>query len=464
MILDAAQYGSAPVRELLIEAAKGRVGVDRRWLRAIVDRRQEAVPALIEFGLHPPEDARLELDEDIIALLRHLKAPEAVGFYVEMARRFIEEVPDDLVLALEDCGAAAVEPLLKLLAEVEPEDRLEAGFLLASLRVHDERVLNALLGMLEVDLHDGAMALGLYGDESARPALEAKLAANPGNRDLEFALNELGRSVGEDPKEPFDLWELYPETADPHWDVLPEDERAALLDSPDPAIRKSAADTFYHEEKEDATVKRILEHARTDPDPAVRGACWESLDIEFENDVILAAATERLRNPETPAAELGGVCVAFAFLALNDEAPKEFVPAILRLYDMPGGRAKALEAMWRSLDPEFAVYFPKHLEDSDVAVRKQAIRGIGYTMQRGELGRLRSYFEDADVREDALHAYAMTLPGEPTAAKMRSLLNRVDKDAGGLDEAEAEVVQMALDERMRLAGKSAVFFRDEDEE
>jgi hypothetical protein len=85
-------------------------------------------------------------------------------------------------------------------------------------------------------------------------------------------------------------------------------------------------------------------------------------------------------------------------------------------------------------------------------------------MQRGELGRLRSYFEDADVREDALHAYAMTLPGEPTAAKMRSLLNRVDKDAGGLDEAEGEIVQMALDERMRLAGKSAVFFRDEDEE
>ncbi len=52
--------------------------------------------------------------------------------------------------------------------------------------------------------------------------------------------------------------------------------------------------------------------------------------------------------------------------------------AITDLYAIPGGSAKALEAMWRSLHPSFRDYFAAHLDDDDLEVRRAALWGVGY--------------------------------------------------------------------------------------
>ena len=94
---------------------------------------------------------------------------------------------------------AAVDPLLKLYEELGEEQGADVAFLLAGLRIHDERVLAMLLDRLEYDAADGAFALGLYGDPAARPALEKMLAEIPAEdaelrQELTRALEQAGRA------------------------------------------------------------------------------------------------------------------------------------------------------------------------------------------------------------------------------------------------------------------------------
>jgi hypothetical protein len=132
------------------------------------------------------------------------------------------------------------------------------------------------------------------------------------------------------------------------------------------------------------------------------------------------------------------------------------------LYGIPEARAKALEAMWRSLDRSYADYFVRHLDDPDSEVQRMAIRGVGYCQVRGEVNHLKEFFDDEDVREDALFAYAMAAPADPTPSRMRSLFNKIDAEAS-LNDEERELVALALDERMMLAGKDRIFFQEEDD-
>jgi len=113
--------------------------------------------------------------------------------------------------------------------------------------------------------------------------------------------------------------------------------------------------------------------------------------------------------------------------------------------------------MWRSLDPEFGPFFPAHLDDDDVDLRRVALRGVGVNAMTSELGRVRALLQDEDVREDALFAYALAAPGKDSPAFLRSVLNKIAKEAGGLSEEEDEIVRLALDERLRAAGKPPAF-------
>ena len=132
------------------------------------------------------------------------------------------------------------------------------------------------------------------------------------------------------------------------------------------------------------------------------------------------------------------------------------------LYNTPQGRAKALEAMWRSLHPSFREYFANHLDDSDLEVRRGAVWGIGYYGLKGELDRLRELFDDEALRSDALFAYALAVPAEISRGRMKGLLSRIEKEAYGLSEIEEELVKVALDERLMLAGKEAFFSQERD--
>ena len=134
-------------------------------------------------------------------------------------------------------------------------------------------------------------------------------------------------------------------------------------------------------------------------------------------------------------------------------------------YEDPATRAAAMSAMWNSLDKSFAKYFPKHLDDPDIDVRKQAISGVGYLGISDAAERLRTFFSDEDLRANAIFAYALAIRAEVSPGRVRGLFARIEKAVGALSEAETELVQVALDERLMLNGHKPVFRpQDEDED
>ena len=169
--------------------------------------------------------------------------------------------------------------------------------------------------------------------------------------------------------------------------------------------------------------------------------------------------------------ERGGAAVGLYAVADKDDVSS----ALQALYEEDGAppeksvvaRAKALEAMWRSLWTPFARFFPQHLEDPSKEILRQAIRGAGYFQLTRHTDKIASYFDREDdledLREDALFAYALAMPGETTRGRVRGMLRKIDTIAH-LSSSEAELVMFALDERLRLAGLDPVFAADAAEE
>jgi hypothetical protein len=139
------------------------------------------------------------------------------------------------------------------------------------------------------------------------------------------------------------------------------------------------------------------------------------------------------------------------------------VRAIEVLYDDPKGRAKSLKAMARSIDRRFAIYPPKHLEDPDPEIKRQAIWGVGYLGLSADAPRLEDFFDDNEFRSDALFAYALSIPGDTSRCRVHALLNKIDEVAGGFRVDEEVLVKIALDQRLMLHGFKPVFFPDESE-
>jgi HEAT repeat protein len=223
-------------------------------------------------------------------------------------------------------------------------------------------------------------------------------------------------------------------------------------------VRAAAAASFFNRELTDSQRKKLLQLAREDSSVTVRARAWEALMLSAENMEVVEAMLSALRRSDLSLEERGGLVVG-----LTSEADRNEVrQSILSLYEQPGGRAKALEAMWRSFHPSFRDHFAKHLDDTDIEVRRSAIWGVGYFGIRTELDRLRRFLDDEELRSDALFAYAMALPADVSRGRMKGLLARIEKDARGLSEAEEELVKTALDERLLLAGKEPVFLEQED--
>jgi hypothetical protein len=173
--------------------------------------------------------------------------------------------------------------------------------------------------------------------------------------------------------------------------------------------------------------------------------------------------TAVLNDESRPAEERGGAAVGLYAVADQDDARR----GIEALYHMGGpSRAKALEAMWRSLWQPYAKFFPEHLKDTDPKIVREALRGAGYFELTRYADQIATYF-DADqpfdhLREDALFAYALAMPGETTRGRVRGMLRKLDSITP-LTEYETELVQFALDERLRLHGLQPVFSADEEE-
>jgi hypothetical protein len=468
VILDPDKLLEASPAEVLAAASKGQLGLDHRFLHALLDRPEEAFRAVLEFSRHNLEEDTVDLSPDLILLFRHWKRPEGLEFILRYIEEDPTDIPDEAIEALVAIGAPALEPLLKLYAGLEEQDSAEIAFILANLGVRDPRILQLLLDRIEFDLSDTALLLGSYGDPAGREALTAqlgKLSESDGQlrkeieealRDIEDA-NELKSPASKSQEQ--DIWAIYPEKADLPLELLPRDERLSLLDSAAPAeVRAAAASSFFNLDLSDDELAALLNTATSDSNDAVRARSWEALMNSTENAKVIEAMLKALRNPALSNEERGGLTVGLA----PETDRNEVREAINKLYAEPNGRAKALEAMWRSLHPSFRNNFAQHLGDSDIEVRRSAVWGVGYYGLKTELDKLRLLFDDEDLRSDALFAYALAMPGETSRGRVKGLLERLKKDARGLSDVEETLVKAALDERLMLAGKEPVFSAEED--
>ncbi len=465
MFLDPDKLNEYTPAEVLEAAARGHLGVDHRFLHAFLDRPAEALPALLAFAERDRSADPVDLAPELIDIFRFWKTPDAIPFFIRYIREDPLHLPDELTEALVEIGQPALEPLLALYQELDESETSEIAFILVHLPTRDERILKLLIDRLEYDLSDSAFLLGAYGDPAAKSALEAALAGVAGSdtrltRDVLAEIAELGRQARktEPPAVEFDIWEAYPEKADVPVELLDPDTRSELLNHPVAQLRAAAAASFFNQEVRTKERKKLLDLAQHDESATVRARSWEALMGETENTEIVEAMLAALRRAEMGIEERGGLLVGLA----SEADRKEVRDAIFELYQQPPGRAKAMEAMWRSMLPVFRDQFAKHLADADLEVRRAAIWGVGYHGVRSELDRLRKFFDDEELRADALFAYTLALPAELSRGRVKGLLARIEKDARGLSEAEEELVKAALDERLMLAGKEPVFLLQED--
>jgi HEAT repeat protein len=450
---------------LLQEAAQGRIGFDHRLLHALVDDPDKTVPDLVRFGVEEHEDAPVVLDEQLLDIFRHLRRPEAIPFYVEYIRRDPSTLPDFLVDAVYPVRQQALEPLLELYQTLEEDEASELAFLLASFRIYDQRILDLLLERLEYDAGDGALCLGLYGDPAAKSALEQLLETLTEEdahlrQDITDSIQQLGRPIQEEVFGPYDIWADYPPKAGPELDAVTEQERLALLESPDAEYRVAAVAGYVNRDLDEGTRPKILERARTDEDPAVRAKAWHALgSTNDEDEALREEMVRRLMDESAPLEERAGLLLGLARDAGNEPVRRYAI----EFYEKPETRVQAMEAMRNSFDRTFSEYFPKHLDDSDIEVKREAIYGVGYLGITAQAEELRNFFEDDEFRSDALFAYALSVRAEVSRGRIKALFRKIEDAAFGLSEEEIEIVQLALDERLMLHGHKPVFHGDTEE-
>jgi len=460
------QYAAASAYDLLKAAARGLIGFDHRLLHVLVDEPRRTLPDILRFALEDRWEDRIDLEEELIGIFGHLKTAEALPFYLSSVRRDpAGEASEELMAAFREIGEPAIGPLVDLYEEVGEEAGGEIAYMLSSFRHRDERILRVLEGRLDQDPLDGLMLIGLHGDPAARPRIEKLVAsldptdrsASLLRREAQYALEHFSAPEPEPFPEPGAIWDRYPENSGPALEILDDGERAALLENPSEEYRAAAADYFFAKDLSRPLRDRLLHLAQTDPSTTVRAACWRALGGALDEKGIRDALVAKLTEETAPLQERSGALVGLAF---ETDQPA-VVAQLLLFYENPNSRARALETMWRSLNRRFAGFFPRHLDDADPDVRRQAIWGVGYLGIGGEADRLGKFFDDEEFRADALFAYALSVPAEVSRGRARGLLRRINETSGGLTPEELDLVKVALDERLALHGLDPVFDGDD---
>ena len=459
MILSPEGYPGASVLELLVEAERGYVPLDQRFVRTLVERGDSIFADFILFLKEPHEDPRVDVDDFTLDVARQLHTPAALPFLAEWARVYEFDFPDGLTEAFVELGEASVETLLALCDESGAAP--DVVFTMAGLGVQHPRILETLLKLMDTDPAEGSLALSLYGDPAGRPALEKAIATVSDERlrqDIERALVELDDLDTTHP-EPFDIWPNYLEEDTPFFAVFETPELLEFLASPVPEYRLRAVKMLTFEEPPPEIASRVLEVAVSDPDGGVRATAWECLEGIEEPEEIQKAVRARLADTAAPIEERAGAMVALAPEARDDGA---LYRLILEFYERPETRERAVKAMWHSGERRFESLIPRALGDPDLGVRRQAVTAAGMFGMVGLLGRLEALFEDEDLRDAALYSYALAAPGDVTPARMRKLFARIEDLAGGLSEEEGTIVGKALDDRLEAHEQPPVFHTEED--
>ena len=458
MILSADQYPATTTEELLTSAQMGIVPFDQRLVKVLIDRAPDSIPAILNTAMDPKSEPRLDLSCDFFHILRHLRTPAAIPYFIQMLHNEDDQDPDEIYEALGELGSDAIEPLIELYRKKGPKDGGNAAFLLASLRKPDDRIRTILTDRLSIDPWDTALCLSLYGDPATKPAIEETLAKlNPlkdaeAIKELKLALTEIDVTVPPEPHADYDSLPLFSEQSEPVFEVMELKEILAFLESPDPLYRQHAVEQLGNEDLGTEQDERILGVATKDPAIEVRLAAWEALGTSPGKEVrqaIRAKAKDEAADPRERAAAL----VAATINEYNPEIHK----LAEQLYEIPASRALALKAMWQTLKPGFNDYFPRHLDDADPTIRRQAIWGVGYLGLGAQARRLEEMFNDEDFRDHALFAYALCVPGEVNRPSAKRMLRKIEELADGLSKDELDAVESALDQRLQMNGHDPVF-------
>ncbi len=459
------QFDATPVLALLRDAEKGLIGFDRRLLGSLLQRRDETLAALSEFIRDEREDRLLDMTEQVFDLYRHFRSEAGIPFYIELLKRRGDTIPDELVEAFADLGAPAVEPLLKLHAETPEDDRPDLVFLLATLGVHDDRIRLLLEQTLASDPYEGALCIGLYGDPSLKPAVEAALSSLPEGKKtaeerkvLEECLESIAQPRAAHEPQEFEVLPLYPEKSTPLFDQMAPEDVLTFFDCPEKEYRARAAMSFTDDDYPDEIRDRLLEVARNDADGLVRGAALRALGERIEEEQVRELLTSALEKKRDEREEWLGALIGLA----GATAEPEVHEAMLEAYGREECRAAALQAMWRSLDPRYKKYFASNLKSEDFDVRRQAIQGVGAFPIPELAFELVPLFRDEEVRDEALFSYAMAVEHHTTPKSVNKLFDRIAEKADGLSEDEEETVAVALDRRLEREGYEPVFFPAEE--
>jgi HEAT repeat protein len=457
-----AQFPTTPVADLLAAAERGLVGFDRRLIETLIERRDETLAALTAYTTANHEDTLLDLDEQVFDLYRYFASPAAIPFYIRMLEKYPDDpAPDQLTEAFAALGAEALEPLLALLARSDADHQPDIAFLLAALGVHDARVRALIEKTLARDPYEGALCAGLNADPALRPALEAALAACPKAKEheeerrmLTETLQTLDSGISPAPPEAYDILSEYAEIAMPLFDHLEIEEVTGFLDSPDPDYREQAAHSFAGDAYPDEVRDRLIQVARSDDESRVRAAALTALGERVDEPAVLALLLEALK---AGGGEWRGALVGLA--GATGEA--EVHDAMVAAYQAEETRATALEAMWKSRDGRFKKFFSPSLQSDDPDVQRQAIQGVGAYGLTELAPSLIPFFEDEQLREEALFAYTLALDHHTTPKTVAKLYQRIDEKAAGLSDTERESVQIALDIRLAQGGFAPMYFPEE---
>lgn len=469
VVITADKYNSTGVYDLMRAAARGMVGVDQRLLRSIVDRGEAGVDDLVRFGLENRADDRINLDEDLITLFQYLGSAKSLPFLIDYLRREPVDPPEELINAFLRIGEPAVTPLLELYDELGPEEGGDVAFILAAFRLRDRRILDMLEGRAEHDAQDAAFLMGVHGDPAAKPILEMlRRNAQAGDDTDAAVVQEIDESVAalestsnDAPPESADLWNLYPEHIEPVFDVMTVEERLEFLRCPSAELRADAATSFIDRDVPAEAVDALIGLAEKDPNVGVRAVACEALATLTDDARVVDLLRKTLSTTSKLIPERCGALLALAPKAKDLPEVRTYIE---EFYANPGTAARAIEAMWRSMDPTFADYFRRHINDADVDIRRQAIKGAGYCELASEAPKIAELFQDEEFRLDALFSYSMCVPLKRLhRGDMPELLRKIEERAGGLSDAEGEVVETALDTRLMMHGLDPVFLPVADE-
>ena len=229
-------------------------------------------------------------------------------------------------------------------------------------------------------------------------------------------------------------------------------------------IRAGAAHSFFNQGLDNAPRTALFRSGANDPDEKVRAEAWASLGDATEMPAIRDAMIAVLNDESRTAEERGGAAVGLYAVADRDDVRK----GLEALYEQGGrSRVRALEAMWRSLWQPYAKYFAHiWIETEPGFIAARSARSRLFPAHR-YADKIASYFDRDEpldeLRDDALFAYALAMPGETTRGRIKAMLRKIDALAH-LNEPETELVKFALDERLRLHGLAPVFEAEQEDE